>query len=127
VGGPSHQNAAEMEARIAQMSRDMEVLTQQNLCLQRRPTDERVPEASKGHGEEESNTQEEGDRESWRALERSWTDNQSRQEGGVENPLTGRGEDCALEGVVNPPFAEKRLNEAMATLDEKYEEKYNRL
>jgi len=27
VGGPSHQNAAEMEARIAQMSRDIEFLT----------------------------------------------------------------------------------------------------
>jgi hypothetical protein len=29
--------------------------------------------------------------------------------------------------IVNPPFAERRLNEAIATLDEKYEEKYNRL
>jgi hypothetical protein len=28
VGGTSHQNVVEMEARIAQMSKDMEVLTQ---------------------------------------------------------------------------------------------------
>jgi hypothetical protein len=35
VGGTSHQHTAEMEARIAQMSRDMEVLTQQNIRLQR--------------------------------------------------------------------------------------------
>jgi hypothetical protein len=40
VGGASHQNTAEMKARIAQMSRDMEVLTQQNLSLQRRLVDE---------------------------------------------------------------------------------------
>jgi hypothetical protein len=33
MGDPSHQNAAEMEARIAQMSREMEVLTQQtSIC-----------------------------------------------------------------------------------------------
>jgi len=85
VGGTSHQYTAEMEARIAQMSRDMEVLTQQNICLQRRLAEERVLEVPGGHEEGESNTHEEEDRES------------------------------------------RRLNEAIATLDEKYEEKYNQL
>jgi hypothetical protein len=28
---------------------------------------------------------------------------------------------------VNPRYEERRLNEAIATLDEKYEEKYNQL
>jgi hypothetical protein len=40
TGGVSHQNAAKMEARMAQMSRDMEVLAQQNLRLLRRLADE---------------------------------------------------------------------------------------
>jgi hypothetical protein len=53
------------------MFRDMEVLTQQNLRLQRQLTDERAPKASEGHGEGERNTNEEEDRESKRAVERS--------------------------------------------------------
>jgi hypothetical protein len=40
TGGVPHQNVAEMEARMAQMSREMEVLTQQNLRLLRRLEDE---------------------------------------------------------------------------------------
>jgi C4-type Zn-finger protein len=31
------------------------------------------------------------------------------------------------EGMVNPQYEERRLNEAIATLDEKYEDKYNQL
>jgi hypothetical protein len=120
VGGTSHLNAAEMEARIAQMSRDMEVLTQQNLRLQRRLADERVPEVSKGHEEGESNTNEEEGRESRRATERSQPENRSRRTEGARNPHPS-------EGAVNPRYEERRLNEAIATLDEKYEEKYNQL
>jgi mannose/fructose-specific phosphotransferase system component IIA len=67
----SHQNAAEMEARIAQMSRDMEVLAQQNLRLLRRLADERSPEMDEGNEEEESNAREEEDRESRRVTERT--------------------------------------------------------
>jgi hypothetical protein len=52
TGGGSHQNATEMEARLAQMSRDMEVLTQQNLRLLRRLADERIPEVAEGNEEE---------------------------------------------------------------------------
>jgi hypothetical protein len=120
AGGPSHQNAAEMEARIAQMSRDMEVLTQQNLRLQRRLTDERILEASEGHGEWESNTNEEEDRESRRATERSQPENWSQRVEGVKNPPPGG-------DAVNPHYEERRLNKAITTLDEKYEEKYNQL
>jgi hypothetical protein len=60
--------------------------------LQRRLTEERVPEVSEGHGEEESNTHEEEDRKSRRAPERSQTDNQSQRTGGSGNPLAGERE-----------------------------------
>jgi hypothetical protein len=71
TGGGSHQNATEMEARIAQMSRDMEVLTQQNLRLLRRLTDEQIPEVAEGNEEGESNTHNEANRESRRITERT--------------------------------------------------------
>jgi hypothetical protein len=106
-----------MEARIAQMSRDMEVLTQQNIRLQRRLADERVPEVPGGHEEGESNTHEEEDRESRRLTERTQPENRSRRVGAVNPPPS--------EGMVNHHYEERRLNEAIATLDEKYEEKYN--
>jgi hypothetical protein len=54
TGGVSHQNVAEMEARMAPMSRDMEVLTQQNLRLLRRLADERIPEMDEGNEDMES-------------------------------------------------------------------------
>jgi hypothetical protein len=120
VGGTSHQYTAEMEARIAQMSRDMEVLTQQNICLQRRLAEERVLEVPGGHEEGESNTHEEEDRESRRFTERTQLENRSQRAEGVVNPPPS-------EGMVNHHYEERRLNEAIATLDEKYEEKYNQL
>jgi hypothetical protein len=64
-----------MEARIAQMSRDIEVLSQQNIRLQRRLAEERVPEVPRGHEEVESNTHEEEDRESRRLTERTQPEN----------------------------------------------------
>jgi hypothetical protein len=109
-----------MEARIAQMSRDLEVLTQQNLCLQRRLADEQVPEVSEGHEEGESNTHEEEYRESIRATERTQPENRSRRAEGFINPPP-------IEDAMNPRYKERRLNEAIAMLDEKYEEKYNQL
>jgi hypothetical protein len=98
----------------------MEVLTQQNLRLQRQLTDERAPKASEGHGEGERNTNEEEDRESKRAVERSQPKNWSRRiEGARHPPLSG--------DAMNPRYEERRLNEVIAMLDEKYEEKYNQL
>lgn len=120
VWGTSHQHMIEMEARIAQMSRDMEVLTQQNIRLQRRLAEERVPEVPGGHEEGESNTHEEEDRESRRLTERTQPENRSRRAEGVVNPPPS-------EGMMNHRYEERRLNEAIATLDEKYEEKYNQL
>jgi hypothetical protein len=98
----------------------MEVLTQQNIRLQRRLAEERVPEVPGGHEEGESNTHEEEDRESRRLTERTQPSNRSRQVEGVMNPSPS-------EGMVNHRYEERRLNEAIATLDEKYEEKYNQL
>jgi hypothetical protein len=98
----------------------MEALTQQNLRLQRRLADERVPELPGGHEEGESNTHEEEDKESRRVTERLQPENRSQWAEGVANPLPS-------EDVVNPRYEERRLNQAIATLDEKYEEKYNQL
>jgi hypothetical protein len=120
VEGTSHQHTAEMEARIAQMSRDMEVLTQQNISLQRWLADERVPEVLGGHEEGESNTHKEEDRESRRLTERTQPENRSQRVEGAVNPSPS-------EGMVNHHYEERRLNEAIAMLDEKYEEKYNQL
>jgi hypothetical protein len=120
TGGVSHQNATEMEARIAQMSRDMEVLTQQNLRLLRRLADERIPEVAEGNEDGESNTHNEEDRESRRVTERTQPKDRPRRAEGIANPPPG-------EGMVNPQYEERRLNEAIATLDEKYEDKYNQL
>jgi hypothetical protein len=89
MGSTPHPNTAEMEARIAQMSRDMEVLTQQNLRLQRQLADGRVPEVPGGHEEGESNTHEEEDRESRRVTERTQPENRSRRDG-VANPLPSK-------------------------------------
>jgi hypothetical protein len=127
LGGPSHQNAAEMEARMAQMSKDMEALTQQNLWLLEQLTNGQVLEEPEGHGEGESNTHEEEDRESRRAPERSQPKSQSRQAGGVKNPPPDVDVNPLLWGVLNPLLGERRLSEAIATLDDKYEEKFNQL
>jgi hypothetical protein len=107
------------------MSRDMEALIQQNLRLLERLTNERIPEVPEGHGEGESNTHEEEDRESRRAPMRSQPKNQSRQEGGSRNLSPGGNVNPPLGGVMNPPLKERRLSEVIASLDEKYEEKYN--
>jgi len=53
-------------------------------------------------------------------MERTQPENRSPRAAGVANPLPS-------EDVVNPRYEERRLNEAIATLDEKYEEKYNQL
>jgi hypothetical protein len=118
TGGVSHQNATEMEARIAQMFRDMEVLTQQNLHLLRRLADERILEVAEGNEEGESNTHNEEDRESRRVTERTQPEDRLQRAEGIVNPPPG-------EGMVNPQYEERRLNKAIATLDEKYEDKYN--
>jgi hypothetical protein len=55
---------------MAQMSRIIEVLAQQNLRLLRRLADERIPEMDEGNEEEESNAREEEDRESRKVMER---------------------------------------------------------
>jgi hypothetical protein len=102
------------------MSRDMEVLTQQNLRLLRRLADERIPKVAEGNEEEESNTHNEADRESRRITKRTQQEDRPRQAEGIANPPPG-------EGMVNPQYEERRLNEAIATLDEKYEDKYNQL
>jgi hypothetical protein len=120
VEGTSHQHTTEMEARIAQMSRDMEVLTQQNISLQRWLADERVPEVPGGHEERESNTHKEEDKENRRLTERTQPENRSQRVEGAVNPSPS-------EGMVNHHYEERRLNEAIAMLDEKYEEKYNQL
>jgi len=101
------------------MSKDMEALTQQNLWLLEQLTNGQVLEEPEGHGEGESNTHEEEDRESRRAPERSQPKSQSRQAGGVKNPPP--------DVDVNPLLGERRLSEAIATLDDKYEEKFNQL
>jgi hypothetical protein len=82
--------------------------------------EERVPEVLGGHEEGESNTHEEEDRESRRLTERTQPENRSRRAEGVVNPPPS-------EGMMNHCYEERRLNEAIATLDEKYEEKYNQL
>jgi hypothetical protein len=82
--------------------------------------DERVPEASEGHGEVENNTNEEEDRESRSATERSQPENRSRRAEEARNPPPSG-------DAVNPRYEEKRLNEAITMLDEKYEEMYNQL
>lgn len=48
---------------------------------------------------------------------------------GVANPPLGEGiaNPPSGEGMMNPQYDERRLNEAIATLDEKYEDKYNLL
>jgi hypothetical protein len=97
----------------------MEVLTQQNIRLQKRLADERVPKVPGGHEEGESNTHEEEDKESRRLTERTRPENRSRRVEGAVNPPS--------EGMVNHHYEERRINEAIATLDEKYEEKYNQL
>jgi hypothetical protein len=103
TGGGSHQNATEMEARLAQMARDMEVLTQQNLRLLRRLADERIPEVAEGNEEEESNTHNEADRESRRITERTQQEDQSRPTEGIANPPPG-------DGLMNHQYEERRLN-----------------
>jgi len=81
---------------------------------------ERVPEVPRGHEEGESNTHEEADRESKRVMERTQPENRSRRAEGVANPPPS-------EGVMNSRYEERRINEAIAMLDEKYEEKYNHM
>ncbi len=71
-------------------------------------------------------THEEEDMESRGAPKKSRTDNQSRRTEGVKNPPAGERENRAREGVTNPPFTERRPSEAIATLHEKYAEKYNK-
>jgi hypothetical protein len=129
TGGVSHQNVADMEARMAQMSRDMEVLTQQNLRLLRRLEDERIPKMDEGNEEEESNAHEEEDRESRRVTERTQPEERPQRAEGFANPPLGEGiaNPPPGEGMMNPRYDERRLNEAIATLDGKYEDKYNQL
>jgi hypothetical protein len=129
TGGVSHQNAAEMEARIAQMSRDMEALTQQNLRLLRQLASEQIPEMAEGDEEEESNAHEEGDRKSRRVTDRAQHEDRPQQAQRVANQHLGEGiaNPPPGDGVVNPRDEERRHNEAIATLDEKYEDRYNRL
>jgi hypothetical protein len=86
----------------------------------RRLADERIPEVAEGNEEGESNTHNEEDRESRRVTERTQPKDRPRRAEGIANPPPG-------EGMVNPQYEERRLNEAIATLDEKYEDKYNQL
>lgn len=71
-----------------------------------------------GNEEEESNACEEEDMESRRVTERIQPEDRPQRTAGVVNPPPG-------EGMMNPRYDERRLNEAIATLDEKYEDKYN--
>jgi hypothetical protein len=75
---------------------------------------------NEGNEEEESNAHEEEDRECRRVTERTQPKERPRQAEGVANPPPG-------EGMMNPRYDERRLNEAIATLDGKYEDKYNQL
>jgi hypothetical protein len=75
---------------------------------------------AEGNEEGESNTHNEEDRESRRVTERTQPEDQPRRAEGITNPPPS-------EGMVNPQYEERRLNEAIATLDEKYEDKYNQL
>jgi hypothetical protein len=129
TGVVSHQDAAEMEARMAHMSRDMEVLAQQNLRLLRRLADERIPEMDEGNEEEESNAREEEDRESRTVTKRIQPEDRPQRTEGVANPPLGEGvaNPPPGEGMMNPRYDKRRLNEAIAALDEKYKDKYNLL
>jgi hypothetical protein len=63
---------------------------------------------------------EEEDKESIRVIERSQPENRYRRAGGIKNPPLG-------QDVMNPNLEERRLNETIVMLDEKYDEKYNQL
>jgi hypothetical protein len=82
-----------------------------------------------GNEAEESNAREEEDRESRRVTERIQLEDRPRRTEGVADPPLGEGiaNPPPGEGMMNPRYDERRLNEAIATLDEKYEDKYNQL
>lgn len=104
AGGPSNnKHVAALEARIAQMFRDMEAFTEQNLRLLGWFSGGWILEESDENDGDESNAHVDGDinLESWGVPQDNQPENNSQNDGGLHQK-------------------KKRLSEVMASLDEKY-------
>jgi len=108
AGGPSNNNhVAALEAWIAQLSKDMEVLTEQNLRLLGRFPEGRIPEESDESDGDKSDAHVDRDMNvgSQGGPRDNQLENHSRNDGGERNLHRNK---------------YKRLSEVMASLDEKY-------